>query len=162
MNERTIRQHIVTAADSQTNLPLNLSIVEIIKSAAHQRKTGDNLYINHHFMPAWNAIGMPTTHVRAGTLSNAVGLALAARMDKSDEHTLCIVSDTDHHKGHTWEAALLASKHNLNMTVIVNRANLQADGFTEQLLPLDSLRDKYEAFNWHTIEVDGQNFWTPA
>ena len=58
----------------------------------------------------------------------------------------------------TWEAALWAGKNKLdNLTAIIDRNNIQIDGFTEDIMPLEPLREKYEAFNWHVIEIDGHN-----
>ncbi len=91
-------------------------------------------------------------------LSTAIGCALAAKMDNESYRTYCIMSDEDHNHGHTWEAILFAAKHKLsNLTVIVDRNNIQPEGYTEEILPLEPLRAKYEAFNWHVIEIDGHN-----
>jgi len=91
-------------------------------------------------------------------LSIAIGSALAARMNNHGHHTYCIIGDGEHNQGQIWEAILFAGKHKLsNLTVIIDRNNIQADGFTEQIMPLEPLRAKYEAFNWNVIEVDGHN-----
>jgi transketolase len=59
----------------------------------------------------------------------------------------------------TWEAAMLAGKERLpNLTGIIDRNNIQIDGFTEEVMPLEPLREKYEAFGWHVLEVNGHNF----
>lgn len=93
-----------------------------------------------------------------GSLGIAVGSALAAQIDEKQHHTYCILSDHDLHKGETWEALLLAGKHKLsNLTLIIDRSNMQADGYTENVMPLEPLRTKLEAFNWNAIEVDGHN-----
>jgi len=103
--------------------------------------------------------GVETTSGPLGSgLSQAVGMALAAKMDKKKNHIYCLTSDGEHDAGNTWEAAMFAAKNKLNnLTVVVDRNNIQIDGYTENIMPLDSLRDKYEAFNWHVIEVDGHN-----
>jgi len=91
-------------------------------------------------------------------LSIATGCALAGKMDNANYRTYCILSDEEHNQGHTWESILFASKHNLrNLTVIIDRNNIQRGGYTEEVLPLEPLREKYEAFNWNVIEVDGHN-----
>lgn len=91
-------------------------------------------------------------------LSQAIGMALAARMDKRRYHTYALLSDGEHDEGQTWEAIMLAGKLRLSaLTAIIDRNNIQIDGFTEDIMPLESLRDKYEAFRWHVIEVDGHN-----
>lgn len=64
----------------------------------------------------------------------------------------------EHNEGQTWEAILFAGKEKLhNLTVIIDRNNIQIDGFTEEVMPLEPLADKYRAFNWHVLEIDGHN-----
>lgn len=97
-------------------------------------------------------------HTMAGSLSIAVGSALAAQIDGRQHHTYCILSDHDLHKGDFWEALLLAGKHKLaNLTLIIDRSNILADGYAENIMPLEPLRTKLEAFNWNVIEVDGHS-----
>ena len=85
-------------------------------------------------------------------------MALAARMDKKKYRIYCITSDGEHDAGNTWEAIMFAGKNKLsNLTVVIDRNNIQIDGVTEDIMPLEPLREKYEAFNWHAIEVDGHN-----
>jgi transketolase len=91
-------------------------------------------------------------------LSQAVGMALSARMDMEDWWTYCLTSDGEHDAGNHWEAVMLAGKLKLhNLTTIIDRNNIQIDGNTEDIMPLESLRGKYESFNWHVIDVDGHN-----
>jgi len=91
-------------------------------------------------------------------LSQAIGMALAARLDKKKYRVYCLMSDGEQDCGSVWEAVMLAPKYHLsNLTAIIDRNNIQSDGFTEEILPLESLREKYEAFNWHVLEVDGNN-----
>ncbi len=91
-------------------------------------------------------------------LSQAVGMAIAAKMDKKKHLVYCIMSDGEQEEGQVWEAAMLAGKLHLdNLTAIMDRNNIQIDGMTEDVMPLESLRAKYEAFNWHVLEVDGHN-----
>lgn len=103
--------------------------------------------------------GAETTSGPLGSgLSQAVGMALAARMDKKRHRVYCVTSDGEHDAGNTWEAILFAGKNKLsNLTVIVDRNNIQIDGNTENIMPLEPLKDKYESFNWHVLEVDGHN-----
>ncbi len=92
-------------------------------------------------------------------LSQACGMALAGLMDQAKWWVYCLVSDGEHDAGNTWEAIMFAGKYKLNnLTVIIDRNNIQIDGFTEQIMPLEPLKEKYEAFNWHVLEVDGHNF----
>ena len=91
-------------------------------------------------------------------LSQAVGMALAARLDNARHRIYCLMSDGEHNEGQTWEAVLYAGAHKLwNLTAIIDRNNIQIDGFTEDILPLEPFSDKYRAFNWNVIEVDGHN-----
>ncbi len=104
--------------------------------------------------------GIETTSGPLGSgISQAIGVALAARMDGKKWRTYCLTSDGEHEEGNTWEAVMLAGKLRLsNLTVIVDRNNIQIDGFTENIMPLEPFREKYESFNWHVLEVDGHNF----
>lgn len=104
--------------------------------------------------------GLETTSGPLGSgLSQATGMALAARMDKKDIWIYALLSDGEQDAGNTWEAAMLAGKEKLyRLIAIMDRNNIQIDGFTEDVMPLESLRAKYEAFNWHVIEIDGHNF----
>lgn len=104
--------------------------------------------------------GLESTSGPLGSgLAQAAGYAYAARMDQKKFRTYCIASDGEHDAGNHWEAVLFAGKYKLsNLTLIVDRNNIQIDGFTENIMPLEPLRDKYEAFNWNVIDVDGHNF----
>lgn len=91
-------------------------------------------------------------------LSQAAGLAYALLMDKKKNRVYCIMSDGEQEAGQTWEAAMFAGKNKLhNITAIMDRNNIQIDGHTEDIMPLEPLADKYRAFNWHVIETDGNN-----
>lgn len=91
-------------------------------------------------------------------LSQAIGMALAAKMDKKKHQIYCIMSDGEQQEGQTWEAVMFAGNNKLdNLTAIMDRNVIQIDGFTEDVMPLEPLRAKYEAFNWHVIEIDGNN-----
>lgn len=91
-------------------------------------------------------------------ISQAIGMALAGKLDKRDYHVYCMTSDGEHQEGNTWEAIMLAPKYNLdNLTVIMDRNMIQIDGNTENVMPLEVLRQKYESFNWNVFEVDGHD-----
>ena len=91
-------------------------------------------------------------------LSQAAGIAYAARMDGKKFRTYCLMSDGEHDAGNTWEGIMFAGKYKLhNLTAVIDRNNIQIDGMTEDIMPLEPLKDKYEAFNWHVLEVDGHN-----
>lgn len=103
--------------------------------------------------------GMETTSGPLGSgLGQAVGMALAARMDTATWRTYCFMSDGEQDEGVLWESAMFAGKERLaNLTGVIDRNNIQIDGMTEDVMPLESLRAKWEAFNWHVLEVDGHN-----
>lgn len=103
--------------------------------------------------------GVETTSGPLGSgLSQAIGISLAARMDGAKYQTYCLSSDGEHNEGNHWEAVMFAGKERLhNLTLVIDRNNIQIDGQTERVMPLEPLRAKYEAFNWHVIEIDGHN-----
>jgi transketolase len=92
-------------------------------------------------------------------LSQAAGMSLAMRMDKTMHRWVYVVmGDGELDEGNIWEAAMLAGKYHLsNIIGIVDRNNIQIEGPTEKVMPLESLRDKWEAFGWHVIEIDGND-----
>ena len=104
--------------------------------------------------------GMETTSGPLGSgLSQASGMALALRMDKAQHRWVyCVMSDGELDEGNSWEAAMFGAKYKLsNLIAIVDRNNIQIDGPTESVMPLENLRDKWEAFGWHVIEIDGND-----
>jgi transketolase len=92
-------------------------------------------------------------------LSQAAGMALAMRMDKTMHRWIYVVmGDGELDEGNIWEAAMLAGKYKLNNIIgIIDRNNIQIEGPTEKVMPLEGLRDKWEAFGWHVIEIDGND-----
>ena len=91
-------------------------------------------------------------------LSQASGMAYAFRMDGKKQRVYCVMSDGEQEEGNTWEAAMFAGKYKLhNLTAIMDRNNIQIDGMTEDVMPLEPIADKYRAFNWHVIEVNGHD-----
>ncbi len=103
--------------------------------------------------------GLETTSGPLGEgLSQAGGMAYALRMDGKKQHVYCLMSDGEQQEGNTWEAVLFIGKNKLsNLTAIIDRNNIQIDGMTEDIMPLEPLADKYRAFNWHVIEVNGND-----
>lgn len=95
-------------------------------------------------------------------LSQAVGMALADRMDRgrsSDRYIYCLMSDGELDEGQSWEAAMLAGKEKLrNLIAILDRNNIQIDGFTDDVMELEPLRAKWEAWNWAVQEINGHDF----
>lgn len=103
--------------------------------------------------------GLETTSGPLGSgLSQAAGIAIGGRIDDKKFRVYCCLSDGEHDAGNTWEAAMFAGANRLhNLTAVVDRNNIQINGMTEAVMPLENLRAKYEAFNWHVLEVDGHN-----
>ncbi|MBC7981726.1 transketolase [Candidatus Parcubacteria bacterium] len=94
-------------------------------------------------------------------LSQAVGMAISDKREYkegSSRTIYCLISDGEQDEGQIWEAALLAPREKLdNLIVIVDRNYIQIDGNTENILPLDPMDKKWEAFNWHVQTIDGHN-----
>jgi len=92
-------------------------------------------------------------------LSQACGMALAMKMNKDHHRWIyCVMGDGEQNEGNVWEAAMLAHKYNLhNIIAITDRNNIQIDGTTEYVMPLEDLSAKWESFGWHVIDIDGNN-----
>ena len=92
-------------------------------------------------------------------LSQASGMAMAMRMNEEHHRWIYVVmGDGELDEGNVWEAAMFASKNKLsNIIGIIDRNNIQIDGFTEDIMPLNPLPDKFRAFNWHVQEIDGHD-----
>lgn len=135
------------------------------------RKLGSPLqgHSNNH---GWPRLPIETCGGPLGQgISQAVGFAIASRMNqKRNEqntktskelptwHTWCLMSDGELDEGQSWEAFMLAGKLDLReLTVFIDRNNIQIDGYTEQVMPLEPLAAKFRAFNWSVIDVDGHN-----
>lgn len=113
---------------------------------------------HREYMPALETSSGPL----GSGLSQATGMALAERIDAGRSYRkwiYCLMSDGELDAGNSWEGAMLAGKEKLgNLIAIVDRNNIQIDGFTEDIMPLEPLSDKWQAFNWHVIEVNGHDF----
>ncbi len=131
-----------------------------VKELLTLRKFGSRLQGHPHreFLPSLETSSGP---LGAG-LSQAVGMSLADRIDNgrsSGKFFYCLTGDGELNEGQNWEAIQLAGKENLhNLIMIVDRNNIQIDGYTEDVMPLDPLGEKFEAHNWHVQEIDGHNF----
>lgn len=106
--------------------------------------------------------GLPGLELSAGSLgqglSVATGRALAGKMDHASWRVWCILGDGELQEGSVWEAAMSAAHHRLDhLTAIVDRNGVQIDGSTEQVMALEPLKDKWEAFGWKVIECDGND-----
>ena len=103
--------------------------------------------------------GLETSSGPLGSgLSQGAGMATAFRMDKKTNRVIVMTGDGEQNEGNHWEAMMFAGKNKLsNLTCIVDRNNIQIDGYTEEVMPLEPLKDKYEAFGWFVIDIDGHN-----
>jgi transketolase len=89
-------------------------------------------------------------------LSVSIGIALASKLDGKNNCVYTLIGDGESNEGQVWEAAMAAAKFKLdNLVAILDRNRIQQDGFTEDIMPLDPMRDKWAAFNWNVIEIDG-------
>lgn len=120
------------------------------------RKLGSKLQ-GHPSLPDFPAMETSTGPLGQG-ISVGVGMALAARLDKKKYRVYVLMSDGELDEGQSWEAIMLAAKERLiNLTVFVDRNNIQISGPTEEVMPLDSVSAKFKAFNWNVISIDGHN-----
>lgn len=146
-----------------------------VKELSTLRKLGSRLQGHSHrlSLPGIENSGGPIAH----GAPMAAGMAYGARylLPKSSSEKLetlrvsdrpgrpayqvyCLVGDGGQDEGVMWESVMFAAKYKLdNLTYIMDRNYIQIDGYTEDVMPLESLKEKYEAFNWHVIEVDGHN-----
>lgn len=104
--------------------------------------------------------GMETTSGPLGSgLSQASGMALVLQRENNHQRWVyCVLGDGELNEGNVWEAAMFAAKYRLyNLTAIIDRNNIQIDGPTEQVMPIEDLKKKWEAFGWHVLEIDGNS-----
>lgn len=128
-----------------------------VKELLTLRKLGSRLQGHPH------RGSLPGIEITSGPLGSglgqAAGIAYGARLDGKKFRTYCFMSDGEQDSGATWEAAMFAAKYKLNnLTGIIDRNNIQIDGVTEDVMPLEPLKEKYESFNWHVLEVSGHDF----
>lgn len=106
---------------------------------------------------------IPGVEVSTGSLGHgfsvAVGFALANKMDHSKYRVYCLVGDEELNEGSNWEAAQIAAHHKLdNLLLIIDENKLMISGFMKDILDSFSFKEKFRAFGWNTIEVNGHNF----
>ena len=91
-------------------------------------------------------------------LAQAIGMCLASKLNKNPYQVYCLMGDGEQQEGSIWEAVMFAAKYKLdNLTCLIDRNNIQIGGNTETIMPLNSLKQKYESFNWKVIEINGHN-----
>ncbi len=138
-----------------------------IKELLTLRKFGSRLQGHPHrdFLPILETSSGPL----GSGLSQAVGMALALCIDAGDvyapgfdshRYVYCLMSDGELDEGNSWEGVMMGAKYKLhNIIAIVDRNNIQIDGNTEDIMPLEPLADKWRAFGWHVQEIDGHNYY---
>jgi transketolase len=90
--------------------------------------------------------------------SAGLGMALSGKLRKKDYHVWVIIGDGEMQEGAIWEAAMAGAKWKLdNLTAILDRNRLQNDDFVDATMPVDPVADKWKAFNWNVLEIDGHN-----
>jgi len=120
------------------------------------RKFG-SVYQGHPDMRFLHSIEASTGSLGQG-LSLAIGMGLAARLDGGRSRTYCMLGDGESQEGQVWEAAMSGAFHKLdNVVAIVDYNRIQLDGFVKDIMEVEPLADKWRAFGWHTIELDGHN-----
>ena len=112
----------------------------------------------HPDMKCVPGVDMSTGSLGQG-LSAAVGMAIAARLQKKDYRTYAICGDGEIEEGQIWEALMAAAKWHLdNLCIFIDVNGLQIDGATKDVMPSEPLDRKLDAFNWHVIKIDGHNY----
>lgn len=120
------------------------------------RKLGSRLQGHPHRMV------LPGVEVSSGPLgsglSQGAGMVYGLRMDGRPNRVYCLTGDGEHDEGNLWEAVMFAGKYRLNhLIAIVDRNYIQIDGNTEDVMPLDPIKEKYLAFNWDVMVIDGND-----
>lgn len=103
--------------------------------------------------------GLETSSGPLGSgLSQAAGMAYWFKKENKPNWVFCLMGDGEQDCGQIWESIMFAGKNKLsNLIGIIDRNNIQIDGFTEDIMPLEPMRPKYISFNWEVIEIDGHN-----
>ena len=110
--------------------------------------------------PHW--LRLPGVEVSGGSLGQGLGFAVGQALDAKERNldytTYCILGDGEHDEGSVWEAIMAAGHFQLdNLVAIVDKNGLQIDGPTREVMDIDPLDEKYKAFNWHVVTIDGHN-----
>lgn len=121
------------------------------------RRIGSRLQ-GHTDMTSTPGVEMSAGSIGQG-LSFGIGMALAARLDKKDWRVYVLMGDGECDEGQVWEAAMFASHHKIdNLVAIIDRNKQQLTSWTEEIMSLEPLAQKWRAFGWEVIEIDGHNF----
>ena len=121
-------------------------------------RTMDSVFQGHPDHCKLPALEASTGSLGQG-LSIAVGCALASKIDNDSFRVYCLIGDGESQEGQIWEAALSAHKFNLdNLVCILDYNKAQIDGFVKDVMPIEPIADKWTAFGWHVISIDGHNY----
>jgi len=105
---------------------------------------------------------VPFVEMSTGSLGQGmaagIGMAIAGKLDRKDYRVFVMIGDGESQEGAIWEGALCAPRYKLdNLTVILDRNRIQIDGFTEDIMPLEPIADKWRAFGWEVRDIDGHS-----
>jgi len=121
-------------------------------------RKSDSYFQGHPNMDKVPGIDMSTGSLGQG-ISAAVGMALGAKLDKADYRVYTILGDGEIEEGQVWEAAMFAGNRGLdNLVAFIDNNNLQIDGTMEEVNAPYPIAEKFAAFNWNTIEIDGHDY----
>ncbi|MCW3987487.1 MAG: transketolase, partial [Candidatus Bathyarchaeota archaeon] len=127
------------------------------KEALWTLRRPESILQGHPDMRLTPGVEMSTGSLGQG-LSVACGMALAARLDEKDYAVYCMLGDGEVQEGNVWEGAMFATHERLdNLIAILDRNRLQIEGFTEDVMTLDPLEDKWKAFGWTVLELEDGN-----
>ena len=91
-------------------------------------------------------------------LGQGVGMAFGLKLNKMPNQVFVLMGDGEQDEGVVWEAAMAAGKYKLaNLTMLIDRNNIQIDGTTEDVMPLEPIKERYESFGWHVLDINGNN-----
>ncbi len=107
--------------------------------------------------------GVPGVEASTGSLGQgigiAVGMALAGKLDRKNYHVYAIIGDGELQEGSVWESLMAGHKYSLdNMTVILDRNRVQLDGFTDDIMPQNNIREMVSSFGWEVFEINGHDY----
>ena len=127
-----------------------------------QSETLDTLGQFGSILSGHPTIEVPGIEVNSGALGHGlsigIGMALAAKMDKKDYHTYVLMGDGEQGEGSIYEAAMAGNRYHLdNLVAIIDRNHLQISGDTENVMPLDSIKERWTAFGWDVVEMNGNS-----
>lgn len=148
---------ILSKAHALNTLQILLADLDFFPKEELQNLLKDGSFLGGHvdsLCPGMELVGGSLGH----GLGVGAGMALGLRLNKSPAHVYVVLGDGECQEGSVWEAAMFVAHHKLNnLTALLDRNQLASEGFTEDILSLEPVSKKWEAFGWQTISVDGHN-----